>query len=119
VPLTSTGTYSVNDDGTGTILLEVTLSDGSIKTATEDYRRVPHYGFIRDTGPFLYQGQTGNFEAKVRIAGKYHVHDEIRTASRPHARFRKLQPGRAAPRAYRSSQLLCVRARQCKMMPSS
>jgi hypothetical protein len=37
VPLTSTGTYSVNDDGTGTILLEVTLPDGSIKTATEDF----------------------------------------------------------------------------------
>jgi hypothetical protein len=37
VPLTSTGTYSVNQDGTGTILLEVTLPDGSIRTATEDF----------------------------------------------------------------------------------
>ena len=37
-----------------------------------DYWRVTHYGFIRDSGPFRYQVQTGNFEAKVRIAGKYH-----------------------------------------------
>jgi hypothetical protein len=37
VPLTSTGTYSVNSDGTGTIFLTVTLPDGSIKTATEDF----------------------------------------------------------------------------------
>jgi hypothetical protein len=37
VALTSTGTYTVNQDGTGTISLEVTLPDGSIKTATEDF----------------------------------------------------------------------------------
>jgi len=37
VSLTSTGTYSVNGDGTGTIFLTVTLPDGSIKTATEDF----------------------------------------------------------------------------------
>jgi hypothetical protein len=37
VPLTSTGTYSVNNDGTGTISLAVTLPDGTIKTATEDF----------------------------------------------------------------------------------
>jgi regulation of enolase protein 1 (concanavalin A-like superfamily) len=37
-----------------------------------DYWRVTHYGFIRDNGPFRYQEQSGNFEAKVRITGKYH-----------------------------------------------
>jgi regulation of enolase protein 1 (concanavalin A-like superfamily) len=37
-----------------------------------DYWRVTHYGFIRDNGPFRYQEQAGNFEAKVRISGKYH-----------------------------------------------
>jgi len=37
-----------------------------------DYWRITHYGFIRDSGPFRYQEQTGNFEAKVRVAGKYH-----------------------------------------------
>jgi hypothetical protein len=37
VSLTSTGTYTVNEDGTGTILLAVTLPDGTIKTATEDF----------------------------------------------------------------------------------
>ncbi len=37
-----------------------------------DYWRVTHYGFIHDNGPFRYQEETGNFEAKVRIAGKYH-----------------------------------------------
>ena len=36
-----------------------------------DYWRVTHYGFIRDNGPFRYQKREGNFEAKVRIAGKY------------------------------------------------
>lgn len=49
VPLTSTGTYTVNGDGTGTIVLAVTLPDGSIRTATEDFvitrteviRRIP------------------------------------------------------------------------------
>jgi hypothetical protein len=49
VPLTSTGTYTVNGDGTGTIILAVTLPDGSIRTATEDFvitraeviRRIP------------------------------------------------------------------------------
>jgi hypothetical protein len=37
VALTSTGTYTVNEDGTGTMVLAVTLPDGSIKTATEDF----------------------------------------------------------------------------------
>jgi hypothetical protein len=37
VPLIFTGTYSVNGDGTGTILLIVTLPGGSIRTATEDF----------------------------------------------------------------------------------
>jgi hypothetical protein len=50
VPLTSTGTYTVNKDGTGTILLEVTLPDGTVKTATEDFviTRVE-----RTWGPFV------------------------------------------------------------------
>lgn len=37
VSLTSAGTYIVNEDGTGTIVLDVTLPDGTIKTATEDF----------------------------------------------------------------------------------
>jgi hypothetical protein len=37
VSLTSSGTYTVNEDGTGTIVLAVTLPDGTIKTATEDF----------------------------------------------------------------------------------
>lgn len=37
VHLTSTGTYSVNDDGTGIILLSVELPDETIKNATEDF----------------------------------------------------------------------------------
>lgn len=37
VPLTSTGTYTVNADGTGVILLTVTLPDGTTRTATEDF----------------------------------------------------------------------------------
>jgi hypothetical protein len=37
VPLTSTGTYTVNADGTGVILLTVTLPDGSTRTGTEDF----------------------------------------------------------------------------------
>jgi uncharacterized protein len=40
--------------------------------AGTDYWRVTHYGFIRDSGLFRYLERTGNFEAKVRIAGKYH-----------------------------------------------
>src|ERR1700754_2692565 len=39
--------------------------------AGTDYWRVTHYGFIRDNGPFRYQMQSGDFEAKVRIAGEY------------------------------------------------
>jgi regulation of enolase protein 1 (concanavalin A-like superfamily) len=49
---------------------------GGALTATAppgtDYWRVTHYGFIHDNGPFRYQEQAGNFEAKVRIVGKYH-----------------------------------------------
>src|ERR1700691_3777301 len=37
-----------------------------------DYWRGTHYGVIRNSGPVRYQEQTGNFAAKVRIAGKYH-----------------------------------------------
>jgi regulation of enolase protein 1 (concanavalin A-like superfamily) len=45
--------------------LTVTVPAGS------DYWRVTHYGFIRDNGPFRYQEQGGDFEARVRIWGKY------------------------------------------------
>lgn len=37
-----------------------------------DYWRVTHYGFIHDNGPFRYETRSGNFEAKVKISGKYH-----------------------------------------------
>jgi hypothetical protein len=37
VALTSTGTYTVNSDGTGILYLAVTLPDGTVKTATEDF----------------------------------------------------------------------------------
>ena len=36
-----------------------------------DYWRVTHYGFIRDNGPFRFQTQSGDFEAKVHITGQY------------------------------------------------
>lgn len=36
-----------------------------------DYWRVTHYGFIRDNGPFRFQTQAGDFEAKVHITGHY------------------------------------------------
>ena len=39
--------------------------------AGTDYWRVTHYGFIRDNGPFRFQEQAGDFEAKVRIQGRY------------------------------------------------
>ena len=39
--------------------------------AGTDYWRVTHYGFIRDNGPFQYEMRSGNFEAIVRIHGKY------------------------------------------------
>ena len=39
--------------------------------AGTDYWRVTHYGFVRDNGPFRYQERSGNFEAKVRISGRY------------------------------------------------
>jgi len=49
---------------------------GDTLTATAppgtDYWRVTHYGFIHDNGPFRYQQRSGNFEAKVRVAAKYH-----------------------------------------------
>jgi hypothetical protein len=49
---------------------------GDTLTATAlpgtDYWQVTHYGFIHDNGALRYQEQSGNFEAKVRIAGKYH-----------------------------------------------
>lgn len=37
VSLTSTATYAVNNDGTGILYLAVTLPDGTVKTATEDF----------------------------------------------------------------------------------
>lgn len=40
--------------------------------ANTDYWRTTHYGFIHDNGPFRYEQHAGNFEAKVRITGKYH-----------------------------------------------
>ncbi|MCU1323198.1 MAG: hypothetical protein JWM43_2847 [Acidobacteriaceae bacterium] len=40
--------------------------------AGTDYWRIAHYGFIRDNGPFRFQEQTGDFEAKVRVSGHYH-----------------------------------------------
>lgn len=39
--------------------------------AGTDFWRVTHYGFIRDNGPFRYVEDGGDFEAKVRVAGKY------------------------------------------------
>lgn len=39
--------------------------------AGTDYWRTTHYGFIRDSGPFRYETHSGNFEAKVKISGKY------------------------------------------------
>lgn len=39
--------------------------------AGTDYWRTTHYGFVRDNGPFRYEMQSGNFEAKVRISAKY------------------------------------------------
>ncbi len=40
--------------------------------AGTDYWRTTHYGFIRDNGPFHYESRSGNFEAKVKISGRYH-----------------------------------------------
>ncbi len=47
--------------------------DGLTETvpAGTDYWRTTHYGFIRDSGPFRYQETKGDFEAVVRISGKY------------------------------------------------
>jgi regulation of enolase protein 1 (concanavalin A-like superfamily) len=49
--------------------------DGGVLTETvdpgTDYWRVTHYGFIRDNGPFRFQTQSGDFEAKVHITGHY------------------------------------------------
>ncbi|HEX2918100.1 MAG TPA: DUF1349 domain-containing protein [Edaphobacter sp.] len=39
--------------------------------AGTDYWRITHYGFIRDNGPFRYQEKSGDFEAEVRISGRY------------------------------------------------
>lgn len=36
-----------------------------------DFWRVTHYGFIRDNGPFYFQEQEGDFEAKVHVIGHY------------------------------------------------
>src|SRR5690348_464051 len=40
-------------------------------SAGTDYWRVTHYGFIRDNGPFRYQEKSGDFEAEVRVSGRY------------------------------------------------
>lgn len=45
--------------------LAVTVDPGT------DYWQVTHYGFKRDNGPFYYQEQAGDFEATVKITGKY------------------------------------------------
>jgi regulation of enolase protein 1 (concanavalin A-like superfamily) len=36
-----------------------------------DFWRVTHYGFIRDNGPFYFQEQDGDFEARVHVTGHY------------------------------------------------
>lgn len=38
-----------------------------------DFWRKTHYGFIRDTGHFRYQTIVGNFQATVKIVGKYQM----------------------------------------------
>jgi uncharacterized protein len=48
--------------------------DGAMTETVEpntDYWRVTHYGFIRDNGPFRFQTESGDFEAKVHITGQY------------------------------------------------
>ena len=45
--------------------LTVTVDPGT------DYWRITHYGFIRDSGPFYFKEQAGNFEATVKVSGKY------------------------------------------------
>ncbi len=47
--------------------------DGLTETvpAGTDYWRTTHYGFIRDNGPFRYVERSGDFDAVVRIKGKY------------------------------------------------
>lgn len=37
-----------------------------------DYWRIPSVGFNLDSGPFRFVDRSGDFEAKVRISGKYH-----------------------------------------------
>ena len=48
-------------------------ADGLVETvpAGTDYWRTTHYGFIRDNGPFRHQEAKGDFEAVVRVSGKY------------------------------------------------
>jgi regulation of enolase protein 1 (concanavalin A-like superfamily) len=36
-----------------------------------DFWRVTHYGFIRDSGPFHYLEREGDFEASVKVTGRY------------------------------------------------
>jgi uncharacterized protein len=38
-----------------------------------DFWRITHYDFIRDTGHFYYQRQSGDFLAEVKITGAYAV----------------------------------------------
>lgn len=40
-------------------------------TPHTDYWRISHYGFTVDDAPFLYTLRGGEFEAKVKISGKY------------------------------------------------
>lgn len=45
--------------------LKMTVDPGT------DYWQVTHYGFKRDNGPFHYLEQSGDFEASVKITGRY------------------------------------------------
>lgn len=40
-------------------------------TPKSDYWRTTHYGFVADSGPFLYCSMAGDFEASVKITGFY------------------------------------------------
>lgn len=51
------------------------VGDRNSMTATvdagTDYWQVTHYGFKRDNGPFYFQEQEGDFDAKVHVTGQY------------------------------------------------
>ena len=53
---------------------QVTATPAKLQVQVEggtDFWRVTHYGFIRDNGHFLFQEQTGDFLAKVKVVGHY------------------------------------------------